>query len=80
MLLIELTHSFVLFLLMSRGGKRIGLNFERVEYWLSVGAQHLKLVERVLFQVGLLPPQATVAMGLKGGPFYWMHAKSRGAS
>ncbi|KAK7329011.1 hypothetical protein VNO77_23155 [Canavalia gladiata] len=50
------------------GGKRMGLNFERVKYWLSVGAQPSEPVERLLFRSGLLPPPPMVAMGRKGGP------------
>ncbi|BBH08259.1 Ribosomal protein S16 family protein [Prunus dulcis] len=50
------------------GGKRMGLNFERVKYWLSVGAQPSDPVQRILFRAGLLPPPPMVAMGRKGGP------------
>ncbi|KAL0014980.1 hypothetical protein SO802_002049 [Lithocarpus litseifolius] len=50
------------------GGKRMGLNFERVKYWLSVGAQPSEPVQRVLFRAGLLPPPPMMAMGRKGGP------------
>ncbi|KAK6248716.1 hypothetical protein QUC31_020281 [Theobroma cacao] len=50
------------------GGKRMGLNFERVKYWLSVGAQPSEPVQRILFRAGLLPPPPMVAMGRKGGP------------
>ncbi|RDX96637.1 30S ribosomal protein S16-2, chloroplastic/mitochondrial [Mucuna pruriens] len=50
------------------GGKRMGLNFERVKYWLSVGAQPSEPVERILFRAGILPPPPMVAMGRKGGP------------
>ncbi|XP_020207623.1 30S ribosomal protein S16-2, chloroplastic/mitochondrial [Cajanus cajan] len=49
-------------------GKRMGLNFERVKYWLSVGAQPSEPVERLLFRAGVLPPPPMVAMGRKGGP------------
>ncbi|EXB38862.1 37S ribosomal protein S16 [Morus notabilis] len=49
------------------GGKRMGLNFERVKYWLSVGAQPSEPVQRLLFRAGLLPPPPMVAMGRKGG-------------
>ncbi|XP_054815858.1 30S ribosomal protein S16-2, chloroplastic/mitochondrial-like [Prosopis cineraria] len=48
--------------------KRMGLNFERVKYWLSVGAQPSEPVQRLLFRSGLLPPPPMVAMGRKGGP------------
>ncbi|XP_019197633.1 PREDICTED: 30S ribosomal protein S16-2, chloroplastic/mitochondrial-like isoform X1 [Ipomoea nil] len=50
------------------GGKQMGLNFERVKYWLSVGAQPSDPVERLLFRAGLLPPPPMMAMGRKGGP------------
>ncbi|KAJ7959079.1 30s ribosomal protein s16, chloroplastic [Quillaja saponaria] len=50
------------------GGKRMGLNFERVKYWLSVGAQPSEPVQRILFRSGLLPPPPMVAMECKGGP------------
>ncbi|GAY32437.1 hypothetical protein CUMW_002390 [Citrus unshiu] len=49
-------------------GKRMGLNFDRVKYWLSVGAQPSDPVQRILFRAGLLPPPPMVAMGRKGGP------------
>ena len=48
--------------------KRMGLNFERVKYWLSVGAQPSEPVERLLFRAGLLPPPPMLAMARKGGP------------
>ncbi|GKB74143.1 30S ribosomal protein S16-2, chloroplastic/mitochondrial, partial [Tanacetum coccineum] len=50
------------------GGKRMGLNFDRVKYWLSVGAQPSDPVQRLLFRAGLLPPPPMVVMGRKGGP------------
>ncbi|KAL9425713.1 hypothetical protein AB3S75_032637 [Citrus x aurantiifolia] len=50
------------------GGKRMGLNFDRVKYWLSVGAQPSDPVQRILFRAGVLPPPPMVAMGRKGGP------------
>uniref|UniRef100_A0A7N0TWW4 Ribosomal protein S16 n=1 Tax=Kalanchoe fedtschenkoi TaxID=63787 RepID=A0A7N0TWW4_KALFE len=50
------------------GGKRMGLNFDRVKYWISVGAQPSDPVQRILFRAGLLPPPPMVAMGCKGGP------------
>lgn len=50
------------------GGKRMGLKFDRVKYWLSVGAQPSDPVQRILFRAGLLPPPPMVAMGRKGGP------------
>ncbi|XP_021850051.1 30S ribosomal protein S16-2, chloroplastic/mitochondrial [Spinacia oleracea] len=49
------------------GQKRMGLNFDRVKYWLSVGAQPSDPVQRVLFRSGLLPPPPMMAMGRKGG-------------
>ncbi|KAI4377070.1 hypothetical protein MLD38_014758 [Melastoma candidum] len=50
------------------GGKRMGLNFERVKYWLSVGAQPSDPVQNLLFRAGVLPPPPMVAMERKGGP------------
>nr|QKY65193.1 chloroplast 30S ribosomal protein S16-1 [Passiflora biflora] len=50
------------------GGKRMGLNFERVKYWLSVGAQPSEPVQHILFRAGVLPPPPMVAMARKGGP------------
>ncbi|KAL0915680.1 hypothetical protein M5K25_016117 [Dendrobium thyrsiflorum] len=50
------------------GGKRMGLNFERVKYWLSVGAQPSDPVQRILFRAGLLPPPPMLAVARKGGP------------
>ncbi|XP_039120218.1 30S ribosomal protein S16-2, chloroplastic/mitochondrial-like [Dioscorea cayenensis subsp. rotundata] len=50
------------------GGKRMGLNFDRVKYWLSVGAQPSDPVQRILFRAGLLPPPPMLAMARKGGP------------
>lgn len=50
------------------GGKRMGLNFDRVKYWLSVGAQPSEPVERILFRAGFLPPPPMAAMARKGGP------------
>ncbi|CAA0830430.1 Ribosomal protein S16 family protein [Striga hermonthica] len=50
------------------GDKRMGINFDRVKYWLSVGAQPSEPAQRLLFRSGLLPPQPVLAMGRKGGP------------
>ncbi|KAK9671883.1 hypothetical protein RND81_12G061300 [Saponaria officinalis] len=50
------------------GQKRMGLNFDRVKYWLSVGAQPSDPIQRILFRAGLLPPPPMLAMGRKGGP------------
>lgn len=38
------------------GLKRIGIDTERVKYWLSVGAQPSETVARLLSIVGILPP------------------------
>ncbi|KAK7318157.1 hypothetical protein RJT34_02856 [Clitoria ternatea] len=46
------------------GGKRMGLNFDRVKYWLSVGAQPSEPVERILFRAGLLPPLPMLSQSL----------------
>ncbi|KAK3242279.1 hypothetical protein CYMTET_48016 [Cymbomonas tetramitiformis] len=37
------------------GNKHLGLNFERVKYWVSVGAQPSDAVSKILKTVGLLP-------------------------
>ncbi|XP_078434278.1 ribosomal protein S16 family protein [Wolffia australiana] len=50
------------------GGKRMGLNFDRVKYWLSVGAQPSDPVQRLLFRAGLMPPPPLLSMARKGGP------------
>jgi len=49
------------------GGKRMGLNFDRAKYWLSVGAQPSDPVQRLLFRAGLLPPPPMLALLRKGG-------------
>ncbi|CAM8960993.1 unnamed protein product [Rhodiola kirilowii] len=49
------------------GGKQMGLNFDRVKYWISVGAQPSDPVQSILFRAGLLPPPPMGAMGHKGG-------------
>ncbi|KAH9290397.1 hypothetical protein KI387_034514, partial [Taxus chinensis] len=50
------------------GGKRMGINFERTKYWLSVGAQPSDPVQRLLFRAGLLPPPPMLTLQRKGGP------------
>jgi len=37
------------------GHKHVGLNIERIKYWLSVGAQPSDVVARLLGQAGVLP-------------------------
>ncbi|GBG75994.1 hypothetical protein CBR_g21235 [Chara braunii] len=37
------------------GMKRVGLDFERIRYWLSVGAQPSDTVARLLGKAGILP-------------------------
>eukprot|EP00884_Botryococcus_braunii_P002246 jgi/Botrbrau1/12021/Bobra.247_2s0025.1 len=37
------------------GNKHVGLNFERIRYWLSVGAQPTDTVARLLGQAGVIP-------------------------
>ncbi|KAK9909564.1 hypothetical protein WJX75_004190 [Coccomyxa subellipsoidea] len=37
------------------GNKHVGLNIERVQYWLSVGAQPTKTVARILGQAAIIP-------------------------
>ncbi|KAL6521177.1 hypothetical protein OROGR_017746 [Orobanche gracilis] len=50
------------------GGKRMGVNFDRIKYWLSVGAQPSEAVQRLLFRAGLLPPPPMLSVRRKGGP------------
>lgn len=38
------------------GNKHIGLNFERIKYWLAVGAQPTERVTYLLARAGLIPP------------------------
>jgi small subunit ribosomal protein S16 len=37
------------------GNKHISLNFDRIKYWLAVGAQPTDTVARLLGKVGLIP-------------------------
>lgn len=37
------------------GNKSLGLNIERIQYWLSVGAQPSTTVARLLGQAGIIP-------------------------
>ena len=37
------------------GNKHVGLNIERIQYWLSVGAQPSTTVGRLLGQAGVIP-------------------------
>ncbi|XP_021674568.1 30S ribosomal protein S16-2, chloroplastic/mitochondrial [Hevea brasiliensis] len=48
--------------------KKVGLKFDRVKYWLSVGAQPSDPVRNILFNAGLLSPPPMVVMGNKSGP------------
>ena len=41
----------------SNGNKMVSLSFERVKYWLSVGAQPTETVQSILYMAGLLPPK-----------------------
>jgi len=38
------------------GHKHIGINIERIQYWLGVGAQPSNTVARLLGQAGVIPP------------------------
>ncbi|KFK30092.1 hypothetical protein AALP_AA7G215900 [Arabis alpina] len=42
--------------------QRISLKFDRIKYWLSVGAQPTDTVENMLFRAGLIPPKSMVVM------------------
>ncbi|XP_071723415.1 small ribosomal subunit protein bS16cy-like [Rutidosis leptorrhynchoides] len=46
--------------------KQMALQYDRIQYWLSVGAQPTDTVERLLFKAGLLPPRPMVVTGSKG--------------
>lgn len=37
------------------GNKHVGLNMERIRYWLGVGAQPSNVVARLLGQAGVIP-------------------------
>lgn len=39
------------------GCKTVQLNFDRVKYWLGVGAQPTETVSSLLYMAGLLPPK-----------------------
>eukprot|EP00890_Picochlorum_soloecismus_P000900 jgi/Picsp_1/1810/NSC_05277-R1_30s ribosomal protein s16 len=41
------------------GNKHVGLNIERIKYWLSVGAQPSRTVARLLGQAGVIPKGPT---------------------
>uniref|UniRef100_A0A2P2JEB3 Uncharacterized protein MANES_05G131300 n=1 Tax=Rhizophora mucronata TaxID=61149 RepID=A0A2P2JEB3_RHIMU len=50
------------------GNKYMGLKYDAVKYWLSVGAQPSDPVRRILLKAGLLSPPPMVVMGDKSGP------------
>ncbi|BBN07674.1 small subunit ribosomal protein S16 [Marchantia polymorpha subsp. ruderalis] len=50
------------------GLKRIGINTERIKYWLSVGAQPSDPVARLLHLVGLMPKPPASFVVRKGLP------------
>lgn len=41
------------------GNKHVGLNLDRIKYWLSVGAQPSNTVSRLLGQAGVIPRPAS---------------------
>jgi small subunit ribosomal protein S16 len=45
------------------GNKHVGLNIERVKYWLSVGAQPSTTVGRLLSQAGVIPRGIPTPLG-----------------
>ncbi|CAN0923065.1 30S ribosomal protein S16-1, chloroplastic [Linum grandiflorum] len=47
--------------------KKMGLNYDRAKYWLSVGAQPSDTVRRILMQAGLIEPPPMVVMARKDG-------------
>ena len=50
---------------LSPGNKHVGLNIERVKYWLSVGAQPSTTVGRLLSQAGVIPRGIPTPLGFK---------------
>ncbi|XP_024401072.1 small ribosomal subunit protein bS16m/bS16c [Physcomitrium patens] len=48
------------------GMKRIGVNSDRIKYWLSVGAQPSDTVRRLLNKAGILPAPPVPHMPKKG--------------
>ncbi|WCJ21887.1 Ribosomal protein S16 family protein [Euphorbia peplus] len=48
--------------------KHVGLKFDLVQHWLSVGAQPSDPVRRILMRAGVLSPPPMVVMGNKPGP------------
>lgn len=49
------------------GNKHLGLDIERVQYWLSVGAQPSQTVARLLGQAAIIPKPPPPA-GVNHGP------------
>jgi small subunit ribosomal protein S16 len=45
----------ILLLAAKDGNKHVGLNIDRIKYWLSVGAQPSATVARLLGQAGVIP-------------------------
>ncbi len=49
----------------SPGNKHVGLNIERIKYWLSVGAQPSTTVGRLLSQAGVIPRGIPTPLGFQ---------------
>ena len=49
----------------SPGNKHVGLNIERIKYWLSVGAQPSTAVGRLLSQAGVIPRGLPTPLGFQ---------------
>ena len=47
------------------GNKHVGLNIERIKYWLSVGAQPSTTVGRLLSQAGVIPRGMPTPLGFQ---------------
>ncbi|KAJ8755455.1 hypothetical protein K2173_019253 [Erythroxylum novogranatense] len=50
------------------GNKYMGLKYDAVKHWLSVGAQPTDAVRRILLKAGLISPPSMVVVKDKGGP------------
>jgi len=48
------------------GNKHVGLNIERVKYWLSVGAQPSDTVARILGRAGVIPAPPPKMSAMQG--------------
>jgi len=49
------------------GNKHVAFNFNRIKYWLSVGAQPTESVARILSRVGFFPARPTIGTTCNSG-------------